>query len=330
MNRVRLSKVNSSDGEDFLNIYIGGQGTTIDEANILADSLVRAVSEERDSLSTALSRIDPDISPQDSEAMSDALQTYQDFLSRTGDNEFMDDLRASIMDKGLAIGTISGEPAKEALKAAELISTNADADVLLGERSARIIATTHQPNSLRGVIALSPFERTDLATDASGAARDAAEVATESAARDTQAMSLANALTDIMDERGGVARGIEREMGNLELGTNTADRARQVAQMFQRYKKPTMIGAAALTAAGVGYYLYKRKKKKDQYDETMEEQETMPAMAPRQDVYSQQLPVQAYSRIQDPLSTAGVVGNLDRNKINHTSMGSNKYDYLFS
>ena len=35
------------------------------------------------------------------------------------------------------------------------------------------------------------------------------------------------------------------------------------------------------------------------------------------------------SRRKDPLFTAGVVGNLDRQKIGHTSMGSNKNSNLF-
>jgi hypothetical protein len=35
------------------------------------------------------------------------------------------------------------------------------------------------------------------------------------------------------------------------------------------------------------------------------------------------------SRRRDPLFTAGVVGNLDRQKIGHTSMGSNKNNHLF-
>jgi len=32
---------------------------------------------------------------------------------------------------------------------------------------------------------------------------------------------------------------------------------------------------------------------------------------------------------RDPLVTAGVVGNLDRNKIGHTKMGNNKYNHLY-
>ncbi|MEY4332040.1 MAG: hypothetical protein RLZZ196_778, partial [Bacteroidota bacterium] len=38
---------------------------------------------------------------------------------------------------------------------------------------------------------------------------------------------------------------------------------------------------------------------------------------------------QQMSSRRDPLVTAGVVGNLDRNKIGHTGMGPDKYNHLF-
>ena len=38
---------------------------------------------------------------------------------------------------------------------------------------------------------------------------------------------------------------------------------------------------------------------------------------------------QQTSARRDPLVTAGVVGNLDRNKIGHTGMGPNKYNHLY-
>jgi len=196
-------------------------------------------------------------------------------------------------------------------------------DTLLGNRTARVINIGDE-----GAI-LSPFERSDLATDATGAARDALEVATENAARDSQAVTVANALSDAVDER-GIASDVSQEMNNLRIGRTFNDRFGSTLRAYQRYKKPVAIGLAALTAVGVGYYGYKKISKRQEYDETMEEQPMMPAMAPRQDLMMEESSMSPYSRIQDPLSTAGVVGNLDRRKINHTAMGPNKYDYLFS
>jgi len=196
-------------------------------------------------------------------------------------------------------------------------------DTLLGNRTARVINIGDE-----GAI-LSPFERSDLATDATGAARDALEVATENAARDSQAVTVANALSDAVDER-GIASEVSQEMDSLRIGRSFTDRFGSTLRAYQRYKKPVAIGLAALTAVGVGYYGYKKIKKRQEYDETMEEQPMMPAMAPRQDLMMEESSMSPYSRIEDPLSTAGVVGNLDRRKINHTAMGPNKYDYLFS
>jgi len=196
-------------------------------------------------------------------------------------------------------------------------------DTLLGDREARVINIGPE-----GAI-LSPFERSDLAADATGAARDALEVATENASRDTQAVTVANTLSDLVDER-GIASDVDQEMKSLRIGRSFNDRFGSTLRAYQKYKKPVGIGLAALTALGVGYYGYRKIKKRQEYDETMEEQPTMPAMAPRQDLMMEESSMSPYSRIEDPLSTAGVVGNLDRRKINHTAMGPNKYDYLFS
>jgi hypothetical protein len=203
------------------------------------------------------------------------------------------------------------------------VSVTPEIDTLLGRRTARVIDISEH-----GAI-LSPFERTDLATDATGAARDASEVIVENVARDSQAVTVANALSDVIDER-GIAQDVSQEMNNLGIGRNFSDRFGSTTRLYQRYKKPIGIGLAAITALGIGYYGYRKIKKRQQYDETMEEQPSMPEMAPRQDLMMEESSISPYSRIQDPLSTAGVVGNLDRRKINHTAMGPNKYDYLFS
>lgn len=224
---------------------------------------------------------------------------------------------------GVSIGTISGEPAQGIQDAVRQVSVTPDMDVLLGNRTARVINIGEE-----GAI-LSPFERSDLATDATGAARDALDVATENATRDSQAVTVANALSDAIDER-GIASNIREEMDTLKIGRSFNDRFGSTLRAYQKYKKPIAIGVAALTALGVGYYGYSKIKKRQQYDETMEEQPSMPARAPRQDLLTEESSMSPYSRIQDPLLTAGVVGNLDRRKINHTAMGPNKYDYLFS
>lgn len=86
-------------------------------------------------------------------------------------------------------------------------------------------------------------------------------------------------------------------------------------------------GVAALSA---GYYLARRGQKQELYEETMQEQdfESGPLSIKEFNDIDQQMAMQTSSR-RDPLVTAGVVGNLDRNKTSHYKMGPNKYNHLF-
>lgn len=87
------------------------------------------------------------------------------------------------------------------------------------------------------------------------------------------------------------------------------------------------LGVGALSA---GYYLARRSKKQDLYNEVMEQQEFEQGPLSISDFndLDQQLAMQTSSR-RDPLVTAGVVGNLDRNKTSHYKMGPDKYNHLF-
>ena len=98
-----------------------------------------------------------------------------------------------------------------------------------------------------------------------------------------------------------------------------------------RFLKPKIYkGTIGLAALSAGYYLAKRSRKNQLYDETMEEQEFEQGPMSIQDFNSidQQLAMQTSSR-RDPLVTAGVVGNLDRNKTSHYKMGPGKYNHLY-
>lgn len=82
-----------------------------------------------------------------------------------------------------------------------------------------------------------------------------------------------------------------------------------------------------LLAAGAGYYMYKNYQENQVYDETLEQQPYQTSSAGRPSPALTQQDLASFRR--DPLVTAGIVGNLDRNKIGHTNMGPNKYNHLF-
>ena len=98
---------------------------------------------------------------------------------------------------------------------------------------------------------------------------------------------------------------------------------------FYIANKPKIgFAALGLAVAGAGYYIAKDRREQRLYEETREVQNFEPGNArrSRQSFNSMASP---QSTRRDPLVTAGVVGNLDRNKINHTKMGPNKYNHLY-
>jgi hypothetical protein len=92
--------------------------------------------------------------------------------------------------------------------------------------------------------------------------------------------------------------------------------------------KKTIYGSGlGLLAAGAGYYMYNKVKENQVYNETLEEQPTQGYSTGR--MMEDTMQPQQSSFRRDPLTTAGVVGNLDRNKIGHYKMGAQKNAHLF-
>lgn len=98
---------------------------------------------------------------------------------------------------------------------------------------------------------------------------------------------------------------------------------------FYIANKPKIgFAALGLAVAGAGYYIAKDRREQRLYEESREVQDFEPqsprSMRPNFNAMSS-----PQSTRRDPLVTAGVVGSLDRNKINHTRMGPNKYNHLY-
>lgn len=110
-------------------------------------------------------------------------------------------------------------------------------------------------------------------------------------------------------------------------------RDQEILERMAKIKPGVYIGAVAATAIGAGYYLARKREKENLYEEVMEPQDTELNIGPMGvsefNKIDQQMASQSSSR-RDPLMTAGVVGNLDRQKISHYKMGPKKYDHLYS
>ena len=128
---------------------------------------------------------------------------------------------------------------------------------------------------------------------------------------------------------GDVVEGSATRAGGVGVGTPIADEAFKAgAEFFKTNKRSIYLAGLAVAAAVVGTKVAKRKNENEVYDATMQRMPVESGERPygiQDALFAQKMA----SRRKDPLVTAGVVGNLDRSKINHTSMGPDKNNHLF-
>ena len=121
-------------------------------------------------------------------------------------------------------------------------------------------------------------------------------------------------------------------IGGTSVFADRLARDEELLAKVAKIKPKVYAGVAAVAALSAGYYIGKRAQQNQLYDEVMESQPTENNIGPMSirdfNQVDQQIASQSSSR-RDPLVTAGVVGNLDRNKVSHYKMGPRKYDHLY-
>jgi hypothetical protein len=134
-----------------------------------------------------------------------------------------------------------------------------------------------------------------------------------------------NKAANILEETKSVAEA-RKIMTRSRLGAGE-----NVALNFFINNKKLIYGTGlGILAAGAGYYAYGKYKENQFYNETLEQQPTTQRPSNSNMMsYTMQEPQTSSSFRRDPLVTAGVVGNLDRNKIGHYNMSSKKHSHLF-
>lgn len=133
---------------------------------------------------------------------------------------------------------------------------------------------------------------------------------------------------DVAERLAGDNDLLRTALQNIKAGTRKQDISKSV-EIYNNIKPHAGLIAMGAAAMAGGYYLFRKKEERDLYSETLEQQPV--------ENYNQNSVTNTYtasmtslpSSRRDPLVTAGVVGNLDRNKIGHTKMGNNKYNHLY-
>ncbi len=130
-----------------------------------------------------------------------------------------------------------------------------------------------------------------------------------------------NAAAEVIEEK-GIQSQLRTKLARSKMGM----KPNKMLDFYVGHKTGIRSTALGLIGAGVGYYMYKNYQENKVYDETLEQQQ-MDSPSFGDPAIIRNPGLNSYRR--DPLVTAGVVGNLDRNKIGHSQMGPNKYNHLF-
>ncbi len=233
----------------------------------------------------------------------------------------------------VGFGGAAAEPGKASEGIAQLLSVageGADSDTIASGKGLTysIANVSEEGVTLVPRVSEAALREADRVRRTPGIASDALEAATDIKTR-------ASATSQLGMLQAGIRRADQSQgfLDRLKIAYDSSSSATNT-DLLNRLKviKPRVYkSVGAVAALSAGYYLATRKAKSDPIDEVMEQQpleQEGPMSISDFNRADQALARQTSSR-RDPLVTAGVVGNLDRNKIGHTQMGANKYNHLY-
>ncbi len=265
------------------------------------------------------------------------LTKLQEYAAKESDkqifvNNYKDSIKTiskSIEENNITGMKITGDSSVAAINESRLsqgISGVRDTDVALKSRVHRLVKVveTSKQSVIGFIMSGSVTDDMDAAArNLSGALSSPGSSVGVSRALDDQAA------IDALISSAKLSEDINITPAGLDAGEQFADKAIKVGrELYKANKGKVALGALALAGVFTGYKMAKRADENDLYDATMN-------LAPAekgQKPYGIQEALMGNgqtSRRKDPLFTAGVVGNLDRQKIGHTSMGPSKHSHLY-
>lgn len=307
--RVSLSYVDLGENQKFMNaVFKIAEGGTVAErktqAMSLAEGILKAAQEKVDTASFAKGV--------DDEATKSALMLTTEAAKPGARDKILTQMAENILDRGIVIGSIEGESAQRAFESLRKIGFDLSNDIAAGKLSAKIIDILGDSDGFR----LTPF-LDDLAERASKAS------GTLDSARGTVIDYLNNLASFFESEDIGSAARTKMRRSMLGMKPN------KMLDFYISHKTKIGAGGLGLVAAGAAYYMSKKYRENRLYNETIRAQPSQQVSQGSgiEDQFALQAAISSFRR--DPLVTAGVVGNLDRNKIGHHRMGNDKYNHLY-
>lgn len=257
---------------------------------------------------------------------------------------YVSSVATEIKDDGIAAFKYMGEAAED-IRAVQrmsgneaLIQGNDELTRDIVSRATSVVTVEDEGRRVAVGMTMSPFssetatKHTQVAmgaVEASIPEKASVEIAEAARAFDVDALTKleeAIPLVDNITEGVGV-RVAEESAGRV--GQPVADAAIKAGRQFvKNYKTGIYLAGLAAATAVIGKKALDKREENQLYDRTMD---TMPAESGDRPygIQDAMFARKTASRRKDPLVTAGVVGNLDRNKVGHTSMGPDKNNHLF-
>lgn len=250
---------------------------------------------------------------------------------KEGVRKFRNSIASAISERGLAVGSIAGREGEGVVSLLEQIAGGIDNDTEAFRKGMQFAISEYGDDyvAFQGRIDDKVVEA--LRSSNPELAKKIEEGSFLKNAYETYKASMVRAGEDVgfrkRLQRAFSSKGLDSGLFGTRVGRGMRDAA--VRQAYKKYAPKVGIGLAAVGLLSAGYYIAKKNRKQNLYDEVTQEQ---PLEGRGSVTQSNDNTIQSYpqsSTRRDPLVTAGVVGNLDRNKIGHTNMGPNKYNHLY-
>jgi len=290
-----------------------GEQINKDQAKALAEKLLDLTSDE-DEIKKILTVSGGEIDKQMREDIAVAT-TIRDSGNR---GQTIENLTDSIMNRGIVVGYNEGKAASKITDVLDVTGKLTETDVDMTER-----AVIHE-SGLVGYFKAGPFVDEKAVSIAGKMAEyeAASEVGTSGISK---ALEAQGEVANVIESKVG----LRTKLGSTIAGAKTGVGENKALSFYMAHKGKVALGAGLVAGAFLGYYKYQQHRKDELYNETMDAQPTQKGTGV--DQYNSAANSNAYTqmRYSDPLSTAGIVGNLDRMKIGHTQMGNNKYNHLY-
>jgi len=237
-------------------------------------------------------------------------------------------IEESIVQRGLSVGKIQGKEAQGVIALLEQVAGGLDNDTVAFQKAMQFAISEYGDDfvALQARVDETSLEIIEAKDPTLARRIRSGELMQE--AYDKYQATLGRAEKD-RGFAGRLARIFSERRVDSGIGGTRFARDEAVRAMYKKAAPKVGIGVLAVGALSAGYYIAKKNREKDLYDQTTERQ---PTEGFGQNAQLNDSLISSYpqtSTRRDPLVTAGVVGNLDRNKIGHTTMGPNKYDHLY-